>query len=73
MGLGGIHLFFPVGLTLPSCLEGSLNVASDMFITCICSLVTMWIGPIINFDMQYYTNLVCCTKELRQGGLYSLC
>lgn len=29
----------------------------------------MWIGPIINFDMQYYTNNKYCTKEFKTGGV----
>lgn len=64
-----VSTYFPVGLTRSFSLEGSLNVASDMFITCLCSLVTMWIGPIINFDMQYYTNIQILYKRIQDRGV----
>lgn len=48
-------------------------MASDMFITCLCSLVTMWIGPIINFDMQYYTNIqILYTRIQDRGVIFAL-
>lgn len=29
----------------------------------------MWIGPIINFDMQYYTNIQILYKRIQDRGV----